>query len=84
MSQYSKERNGNYMGDPAKKGRFPVDGRGSTAGREGGNGARTASFGSGSILKGLPAHNTSDFPRFPGYGKGGKEQRNSTIKKGSI
>lgn len=75
MSQYSHERNGTYMGDPSSKGSVKS---------KNGNGVGGASFKGGNILKGMPSHNTSDFPKFPGYGKGGKEQRNSTIKKGSI
>lgn len=84
MSRYSKERNGNFMGDATDLGRYPKAGRGSTAGKDGGNGASSASFKNGQVLKGLPAHSTGDFPKFPGYNGGGKEQRNSTIKKGSI
>jgi hypothetical protein len=84
MSYWTDKRNGTSMGDPTKLGRHPVDGRGSTAGKNTGNGAKSASFKNGSILKGIPAHSTGEFPKFPGYGKGGKEQRNSTIKRGSI
>jgi hypothetical protein len=75
MSQYSQERNGTNMGEPSNIGSVkPAKG----------NGVGNPSFKSGSPMKGVPVHNTGEFPKFPGYGSGGKEQRNSTIGKGSI
>lgn len=75
MSQYSHERNGTYKGDPTNyRGVKPKIG----------NGVTSPSFKSGSPVKGVPAHNTDEFPKAPGYKSGGKELRNSTPRVGSI
>lgn len=65
MSQYSHERNGTYLGDPTEKGRSKT---------KNGNGVGSADFKSKKIMKGLPDHNTGEFPKFPGYNGGGKER----------
>lgn len=85
MSYWSQKRSGNSMGDPADHGRFPAAGRGSTAGKDTGNGKKTASFKSfGDTLNGMP-NQDDDFP------KAGKDiepsfklLRKSTIGRGSI
>lgn len=73
MSQYSHERNGTYIGDPTMIGRTKTKDAGISA-----------NFKSGSPLKGIPAHEPSEFPKLPAYKIGGKELRKSTISKGSI
>ncbi len=87
MSQYSKERNGTYLGDPTQQGRASGGkDNGSKAGKSATKGGLPSlSFKTGPILKGIPSHDDSSFPK-AGRGSAAnfKELRNSTIGQGSI
>lgn len=77
MSQYSKERNGTFLGEPTNIGRTkPAQG----------NGVGAASFKSGSPLKGVPDDDNRDLPKFPGYDgfKGPELSSKRNISRGNI
>lgn len=78
MSRYSHERNGTDMGEPSMVGR--------TKAAKGNGAPASASFKSGSPLKGVPDDDNRDLPKFPGYDsfKGPELSSKRNISRGNI